>query len=63
MKQSAEDARRQILDDPAIAEDRRAAALQAIQAETESAARETLGDKAYAEYARSASWIRGLGRN
>ena len=63
MKQRAEDARRQILDDPAIAEDRRAAALQAIQAETESAARETLGDKAYAEYARSASWIRGLGRN
>jgi hypothetical protein len=63
MRQLAEDARRQLLSDQAIPADRRAAALNAIQAEAERAARETLGDQAYTEYSRNATWIRNLGAN
>jgi hypothetical protein len=59
MRQSVEDARRQLLANPALSDPQREAALQAVQAETERAARETLGDKAYAEYARGAPWVRG----
>jgi hypothetical protein len=63
MRQLAEDARRQLLSSQDITEDRRNAALNAIQAEAERATRETLGEKAYAEYSRSATWLRGLGAN
>jgi hypothetical protein len=59
MRQSVEDARRQLLSNPALTDQQRATALQAVQAATEQAARETLGDKAYAEYARGAAWVRG----
>ena len=63
MRQLAEDARRQLLSNQDLPEDRRAAALNAIQAEAERATRETLGEQAYAEYSRGAAWIRGLGAN
>jgi hypothetical protein len=63
MRQLAEDARRQLLSNQNLPEDRRAAALNAIQAEAERATRETLGDRAYTEYSRSATWIRSLGGN
>ena len=59
MRKSVEDARQQLLSNAALTDEQRATALQAVQATTEQAARETLGDKAYAEYARSASWVRG----
>jgi len=63
MRRLAEEARSQLLINQDIPADRRNAALNAIQAEAERATRETLGDKAYAEYSRSATWIRGLGAN
>jgi hypothetical protein len=63
MRQLAEEARRQLLSNEDIPSDRRAAALNAIQAEAERATRETLGEQAYAEYSRGATWIRGLGAN
>ena len=63
MRRLAEEARRQILSNQDLPADRRDAALIAIQAEAERATRETLGDKAYAEYSRGATWIRGLGAN
>ena len=63
MRQLAEEARRQLLSNDDIPSDRRAAALNAIQAEAERATRETLGEQAYAEYSRGATWIRGLGAN
>jgi hypothetical protein len=63
MRQLAEESRRQLLDNPNLPADRLAAALNAIQAEAERSTRETLGDQAYAEYSRSATWIRSLGAN
>jgi hypothetical protein len=36
-------------------------ALKAIQAETERAARETLGEAAYGQYSQNAPWIEHLG--
>jgi len=63
MRQLAEESRRQLLDNQNLPADRLAAALNAIQAEAERSTRETLGDQAYAEYSRSATWIRGLGAN
>ena len=63
MRRLAEEARSQLISNQNIPADRRNAALNAIQAEAERATRETLGDKAYAEYSRSATWIRGLGAN
>jgi tRNA U38,U39,U40 pseudouridine synthase TruA len=63
MRRLAEEARSQLLSNQDIPADRRNAALNAIQAEAERATRQTLGDKAYDEYTRSATWIRGLGAN
>jgi len=63
MRQLAEESRRQLLDNQNLPADRLAAALNAIQAEAERSTRETLGDQAYAEYSRSATWIRSLGAN
>jgi hypothetical protein len=63
MRQLAEDARRQLMSNQDIPDDKRAAALNAIQAEAERAMRETLGDQAYTEYSRGATWIRNLGAN
>jgi hypothetical protein len=37
--------------------------LKAIQAETEKAARQTLGEQAYGQYSQTATWIRSLGSN
>ncbi len=61
MRQTAEDQKRQLLANKEIPPERIEAALKAIEAETERAARETLGDKAYAQYSQSAAWIHNLG--
>ncbi|HXR05780.1 MAG TPA: hypothetical protein VN765_00525 [Candidatus Acidoferrum sp.] len=63
MRRLAEDTRNQIIANQNFSADRRAAALNAIQAETERATREALGEAAYTEYARSATWIKSLGAN
>jgi hypothetical protein len=63
MRQTAEDEKRQLIGNTDIPPERVAVALQAIQAETEKAARETLGDQAYSQYAQSAGWIQALGSN
>jgi hypothetical protein len=64
MRQTAEDEKQQLLaNKDNIAPERLQAALQAIEAETEKAARETLGDKAYTQYSQSAGWIHDLGNN
>jgi hypothetical protein len=61
MRQTAEDQKQQLLANKEIPPERIEAALKAIEAETERAARETLGDKAYAQYSQSAGWIHNLG--
>jgi hypothetical protein len=61
MRQTAEDEKQQLLANKEIPPERLEAALKAIEAETERAARETLGDKAYAQYSQSAGWIHNLG--
>ncbi len=61
MRQAAEDQKQQLLANKEIPPERVEVALKAIEAETERAARETLGDKAYAQYSQSAGWIHSLG--
>jgi len=51
------------LADKDIPVERVQAALKAIEAETERAAKETLGDQAYAQYSQNAAWIHNLGGN
>jgi hypothetical protein len=63
MRQAAEDQKQQLLANKDIPPDRLDAALKAIEAETERAARETLGDKAFAQYSQSAGWITNLAGN
>jgi len=64
MRQVAEEERRKLLANKEIPAERRAQALRAIQAETERTFRQTLGDKAFAEYSQSAGgWMHGLGTN
>jgi hypothetical protein len=63
MRQTAEDEKKQLLSMKDIPPDRLDAALKAIESETERAARETLGDKAYNQYSQSAGWITNLSRN
>jgi hypothetical protein len=63
MRQVAEDQKQQLLANKEIPPERIEVALKAIEAETERAARETLGDAAYAQYAQTARWLQSLGRN
>ena len=63
MRQAAEDEKKQLLADTNIPPDRVEVALKAIEAETERAARETLGDQAYTQYSQSSAWIKSLGGN
>jgi hypothetical protein len=63
MRQAAEDQKQQLLANKDIPPERVEAALKAIEAETERAARETLGDQAYAQYSQSAGWITNLSGN
>ena len=63
MRQVAEDQKQQLLANKEIPPERVELTLKAIEAETERAARETLGDKAYSQYSQSATWMRNLGRN
>jgi hypothetical protein len=60
MRQVAEDEKQQLLANKDIPPERLEAALKAIEAATERAARETLGDKAFAQYSQSAGWITNL---
>jgi hypothetical protein len=63
MRQVAAEERQKLLSNKDIPPERVEAALQAIQAETEKAVRQTLGEKAYAQYSQSAAWIKKLGAN
>lgn len=63
MRQAAEAQKQQLLADKNLTPDGMDVALKAIQAETERAARETLGDAAYTQYSQNAAWIRNLGSN
>jgi len=63
MRQAAEEEKQKLLSNPDIPPERVGSALKAIQAETEKAAREALGDQAYGLYSQSAAWIRKLGTN
>jgi len=55
--------KRKLLSNKDIPPERVEAALQAMQAETEKAARETLGEKAFEQYSQTAAWIKNLGTN
>jgi hypothetical protein len=60
----AEQQRDQLLSDTALPDDKRVAALRAIQAETEKTLRQTLGDQVYTAYTQSAGgWLRQFGTN
>ena len=62
IKQIAEKARQSLLAEQGMAEAERAAALKAIQEETQRALRQNLGDKLFPAYARNAgNWLDGLG--
>ena len=63
MRREAENEKEQLLADKDIPVERVQAALKAIEAETERAAKETLGDQAYAQYSQNAAWIHNLGGN
>jgi hypothetical protein len=63
MRQAVEEERQKLLSNKEIPPERLATALQAMQAETEKAARQTLGDKAFEQYSQTAAWIRSLGTN
>ena len=63
MKQTAEDEKRQLLANKDIPPEKLDEALKAIAAETERAARETLGEQAYDQYSQGATWIQGIGTN
>jgi hypothetical protein len=63
MRQTAEDEKQQLLANKDIPPERVEAALKAIEAETERAARQTLGDQAFVQYSQGAGWMTNLGRN
>jgi hypothetical protein len=63
MRQAAEEEKQKLLSNNDIPPERLDVALKAIQAETEKAAREALGDQAYGLYSQSAAWIKKLGTN
>jgi len=61
MRQAVAEEKEKLLSDKDIPPERVEAALEAMQAETEKAARATLGEKAFAQYAQTAAWIKNLG--
>jgi hypothetical protein len=63
MRQAVEEEKLKLLSNKDIPAERVEAALQAMQAETEKAARETLGEKAFEQYSQTAAWIKKLGTN
>jgi hypothetical protein len=63
MRRAAEEEKQKLLSNTQIPPERVEVALQAIQAETEKAARQTLGEQAFAQYAPTAAWIKNLGKN
>ena len=63
MRQAAEEQKRQLLANKDIPPERLGVALKAIEAETERAARATLGEQAYGQYSQNASWLQNLGSN
>jgi hypothetical protein len=63
MRQAAEAQRRELLSNKDIPPERLEVALKAIQAETEKAAQDALGDQAFGQYSQTAKWIQNLGTN
>ena len=63
MRQTAEEQKRQLLSNTDISPERLEVALKAIQAETENEARTALGDQAFSQYSKTASWLQNLGTN
>jgi hypothetical protein len=61
MRHAVEEEKQKLLSNNNIPPERLEAALQAIQAETENAARQTLGEQAFTQYSQSAAWIKNLG--
>ncbi len=61
MRHTAEEEKQKLLSNNNIPPERLEAALQAIQAETENAVRQTLGEQAFTQYSPSAAWIKNLG--
>ncbi len=63
VRQAAEAQRRELLSNKDIPPERLEVALKAIQAETEKAAQDALGDQAFGQYSQTAKWIQNLGTN
>jgi hypothetical protein len=63
LRQTAESQKQALLTNKDIAPERLEVALQAIEAETEQAARTALGDEAFAQYSQTATWMHSLGTN
>jgi hypothetical protein len=61
MRQAVEEEKEKLLSNKDIPPERVELALEAIRAETEKAARATLGDQAFAEYSQTAAWLKNLG--
>jgi hypothetical protein len=60
MRQAVEEERQKLLSNTNIEPERVALALQAMQAEAEKAARQTLGNQAFEQYWATAGWIKNL---
>jgi glutamine synthetase len=63
MRQAVEEERQKLLSNKDIPPERLETALQAMQTETEKAARQTLGDKAFEQFSQTAAWVRNPGTN
>jgi hypothetical protein len=63
IRQTAEEQKRQLLSNKDIPPERVEVALQAIQAETEQAARVALGEQAFGQYLQTAKWLQNPGTN
>jgi len=63
MRQAVAEEKQKLLSNKDIPPERLHAALDAIQAETEKAARETLGEKVFAQYSQTAAWLKNPGTN
>jgi hypothetical protein len=63
IRQTAEEQKRQLLSNKDIPPERVEVALEAIQAETEQAARVALGEQAFGQYLQTAKWLQNPGTN
>jgi hypothetical protein len=63
MRQAVEEERQKLLSNKDIPPERVEVALAAMRAETEKTARQTLGDRAFEQYAQTAAWLKNPGTN